>query len=356
MTAQEKVRRCLEEMIEDADTPGVQYMMLSADSILFSFTGGLADLEQQSSFSDSTTLHAFSVTKTFTALAVLQLEEAGKINLDDPVQNYVPDLPYKITFTIHQLLNHTSGLPNPIPLRWVHLLDEHPGFDYSAFIDEVLTENDELDNQPGENFSYSNVGYLILGRLIEKVSGEDYRSYIQRHIIDSLSLSPPAYLGFEIPDTAKHAHGYIKKWSFLNLGLNFVFDKGKFMNGSYDGWTQFNYFYLNGYAYGGLIGNAQGFAAYLQTLLKHDRLVSDRQKAKLFKSQQTLDGETQEYCLGWYRGKLINETYYAHAGGGGGYYCEIRLYPSRKMASVIMLNRTGVSDKRILDNLDTFFL
>jgi hypothetical protein len=67
MTAQEKVRRCLEEMIEEADTPGVQYIMLSADSILFSFTGGLAHLEPPSSFSDSTTLHAFSVTKTFTA-------------------------------------------------------------------------------------------------------------------------------------------------------------------------------------------------------------------------------------------------------------------------------------------------
>ena len=117
MTAQEKVRRCLEEMIEEADTPGVQYMMLSADSILFSFTGDLAHLEPPSSFSDSTTLHAFSVTKTFTALAVLQLEEAGKIILDDPVQNYVPDLPYKTTFTIHQLLNHTSGLPTNAACR-----------------------------------------------------------------------------------------------------------------------------------------------------------------------------------------------------------------------------------------------
>ena len=61
-------------------------------------------------------------------------------------------------------------------------------------------------------------------------------------------------------------------------------------------------------------------------------------------------------CLSWFQGKLGREIYCSHTGGGGGYYCEIRLYPKKKMASVIMFNRTGVSDERFLDNIDKLFL
>ncbi|GAB6283435.1 MAG: hypothetical protein STSR0008_22020 [Ignavibacterium sp.] len=356
MNPTEKANYFLKEMLEKSDTPGLQYIIMNSDSTIFEFNGGFSNLENKNELSSSTTFNSFSVTKTFTALAILQLEEKGKLNIDDYVQTYLDYLPYKTNFSIRQLLNHTSGLPNPMPLKWVHLLDENKSYNYKEFIKKVVGENDKLDNQPGEKYSYSNIGYLLLGEIIEKTSGEDYRTYIKNNIINKLSLSKDSYLGFVIPDTVDHAHGYIKKWSFLNFGLNFVFDKSKYMEDSYDGWSQFKYFYMNGYSFGGLIGNARGFAKYLQSLIKDNGLITNNSKSKLFGNQKTKNGKTLDMCLSWFNGSLEGEQYYTHAGGGGGYYCEIRLYPQKKLASVIMFNRTGVSDERLLDNIDKFFL
>ena len=127
------------------------------------------------------------------------------------------------------------------------------------------------------------------------------------------------------------------------------------MEETYEGWTQFKYYYMNGYPFGGLIGNARGFANYLQVLLLDDMLINNEEKLKLFENRKTKNGDKSDMCLGWFKGDLDGEIYYSHAGGGGGYYCEIRLYPNKKMASVIMFNRTGVSDERFLDNIDKFF-
>lgn len=356
MKSDEKARSVLEEMISDSDTPGLQYIIMNADSILFEYNVGLSNLENKTLVANTTTFNAFSVTKTFTALAILQLEEEGKLNIDDSAQTYLQNLPYQSNFTIRQLLNHTSGIPNPMPLKWVHLFNEKESFNYKEFAKNVLNENDELDNQPGEKYSYSNIGYLLLGEIIEEVSGKEYKTYIKNNIIHKLSLSNNAYLGFVIPDTLNHAHGYIKKWSFLNFGLNFVFDKSKYMEDTYEGWTQFKYYYMNGYPFGGLLGNARGFAKYLQFLLQDNMLISNEEKLKLFENQKTNIGEMIDLGLSWFLGTLGEDKYYTHAGGGGGYYCEIRLYPKKKLASVILFNRTGVSDERFLDNIDKFFL
>jgi CubicO group peptidase (beta-lactamase class C family) len=113
---------------------------------------------------------------------------------------------------------------------------------------------------------------------------------------------------------------------------------------------------MNGYAFGGLIGNARGFAKYLQMLLRDSILISNKQKARLFEKQKIESGKPIDMCLSWFPGKLDKEVYYTHSGGGGAYYCELRIYPDKKIASVIMLNRTGVSDERILDKIDRYFL
>ena len=356
MNSNQKVNSFFEEMISNSDTPGVQYIILNADSIIFEFNGGLSNLEKKTRLSASTTFTAFSLAKTFTALAILQLEEEGKLNIDDVAQEYLEFLPYKTNFSIRQLLNHTSGLQNPIPLKWIHLLQEHENFDYKKFVINIVNENDKLASKPGAKHSYSNIGYLLLGEIIEKVSGEDYRSYIINNIIKKLSLSNDAYLGFVIPDNLNHAHGYLKKWGFLNFVLNFMFDKSKYIEGTYNGWNQFKYFYMNGYPFGGLIGNARGFAKYLQALLKDNQLITISSKSKLFETQKTNNGKIIDRCLSWLKGKLGEDIYYSHSGGAVGYYCEIRIYLERKIASVVMLNRTGVSAERFLDNVDKFFL
>ncbi|MGB8316941.1 MAG: hypothetical protein WCE54_02370 [Ignavibacteriaceae bacterium] len=84
---------------------------------------------------------------------------------------------------------------------------------------------------------------------------------------------------------------------------------------------------MNGYPFGGLIGNTRGFAKYLQALLKDNQLITNNSKSKLFETQKTNNGKIIDGCLSWFRGKLGEDIYYSHSGGGGGYYCEIRIYP-----------------------------
>ena len=118
-------------------------------------------------------------------------------------------------------------------------------------------------------------------------------------------------------------------------------------------WKPFNNYYVNGNSYGGLIGNPAGFQKYIQELLKPDcLLISDQYKEMLFNENLTNSNKSTGMCLSWFRGQLNKQEYFAHAGGGGGFYCEIRIYPKLGKGSVIMFNRSGMKDERFLDKLD----
>ena len=96
--------------------PGLQYVVVVADETLFEYAGGWAGIQHQMAMTPDTTLMAYSMTKTFTAVATLQLAEMGKLSLDQVIDHYFPHSPYRgHSITIRQLLNHTSGLPNPHP-------------------------------------------------------------------------------------------------------------------------------------------------------------------------------------------------------------------------------------------------
>ena len=129
-----------------------------------------------------TTMMIYSMTKTLTPAAVLQLVETGEISLDSPLSSYLHDTPYGKEVTIRQLLCQTSGIPNPIPLKWVHLAEEHSSYDESAALRSVLTDNAELDFPPGTKYRYSNISYWLLGRVIAEASGMTYEAYMRQNI------------------------------------------------------------------------------------------------------------------------------------------------------------------------------
>jgi len=119
-----EVTRFLAQYI-GSEVPGLQYIVVDAKGILFEFAGGFADIQNQKAMTLDTTLMAYSMTKTCTAIAILQLAEQGEIRLDDPMGRYLPSHLYGgHRITIRHLLTHTSGLRNPIPLRWVHLAEQ----------------------------------------------------------------------------------------------------------------------------------------------------------------------------------------------------------------------------------------
>ena len=128
----------LNNQIEKNKTPGLQYCFFDKDSIIHSYCGGMANVQSKKEVIASTTFNTYSVTKTFTALAILQLYERGLLDLDDPVSDYLKELPYPNSISIRQLLTHTSGIPNPLPLNWTHTPEEHQDFDRNHFFEKVF--------------------------------------------------------------------------------------------------------------------------------------------------------------------------------------------------------------------------
>ncbi len=166
-------------------------LVARGDQILLSKGYGSANLEWNIPNSPTTKFRLGSLTKQFTAASILLLEERGKLKTDDLVKKYVPDAPAAWDkITIFQVLTHTSGIPN------------FTGFaDYSAqepfeTTPEKLVarfRDKPLDFEPGEKFSYSNSGYVLLGYLVEKVSGESYAKFLQENIFGPLGMKDSGY-------------------------------------------------------------------------------------------------------------------------------------------------------------------
>jgi D-alanyl-D-alanine carboxypeptidase len=333
-------------------TPAVQYRHFSRDSVLFAFDEGLADIARGVPVDSATTFNVFSVTKTFTALAVLQLAEQGKLQIDGRAADYLPGFPYSQDISVRDLLTHSAGIPNPLPLRWVHLQEEHGSFDRDAFFRDIFAQHSRLRSKSNERFAYSNLGYVLLGAIIEHVSGMAYEQYVTENILAHIGLSQHD-LGFAI-ENATHARGYHRRTSMSYVALGLLMDRKKYVEPGAGPWRAFRPYYLNGASYGGLIGTADALVRYIQALLDpQSGLVSEELRRLLFAENVLSSGKPSGMSISWFRGELDGNSYYAHAGGGGGYYVEVRIYPALQRGSVILFNRSGMTDQRFLDRVDS---
>lgn len=353
-TPMKPIKQLLQDQVNGGHTPSIQYMFFDTDSILFEYHAGQKNVAAQEPVSLSTRYHLFSVTKTFTALAVLQLAQEGKVDLNRPVINYLPEFKYDRRITVEQLLSHTSGMPNPLPLRWIHLEQEHAAFNRNEFFDGIFQKNPKTDFEPGVKFKYSNLGYVVLGQLVERLSGMSLEEYISVNIIDRSGIDR-SELNFTL-DTSTHAVGYQRWLSFNNAIFGLLIDKPKFMGRKEGDWKPFVPFYNNGTAYGGLFGTGRSLVKYAQRLLDmNSALINDKYKDILF-TEPVINGKPTGMAHSWFKGTLKGNRYFAHAGGGGGYYVELRVYPDLGVGSVVLFNRTGVSDQRFLDQADAAFI
>lgn len=152
---------------------------------------GFANLEWNVPNSPESKFRLGSVTKQFTAACILMLEERGKLKIDDPVKKYMPDAPAAWDkVTIFHLLTHTSGIPS------------FTGFPDYASTEAIATTPEKsvarfrdkpLEFQPGEKWNYSNSGYVLLGYLIERISGESYSQFVQKNIFTPLGMKDSGY-------------------------------------------------------------------------------------------------------------------------------------------------------------------
>jgi D-alanyl-D-alanine carboxypeptidase len=350
-----RVSRYLDDKMAASKYPGMQYVIVNSNRRLYEYDGGFSDVERRIPMEPTTTMMAYSMTKTFTAVGVLQLVERGKVSLEERVLHYVPSIPYGSFVTVRELLSQTSGIPNPIPLGWVHPASKGASFDEADALQTVMAANPRLSFTPGAKYAYSNISYWLLGKIIEAASGQPYEEYLERNVFAPLGLSA-AQAGFKITDPSCHAKGYLARRSFMNLLKRFFVD-GQFIGKNEGRWVHILDNYVNGPAFGGLVATARGISVFLQDQLGEHSVLLSPQTLRLFYSQQRAEEQgLVAMTLGWHIGEIDGYRYYYKEGGGGGYHSEMRIYPEKNLGSVIMVNESSSSCVQTQDAADREFL
>jgi CubicO group peptidase (beta-lactamase class C family) len=172
-------------------------LVAQGDEILFQKAYGFANKEENIKNTIDTVFPIGSLTKSFTAISILQLEEEGKLSVEQPISKYVQGFPNGDDITIHHLLTHSSGIPellNVVDNKNEHLPNE--------IIEQI--KNKELEFKPGEKYAYSNSNYLLLGTIIESVSGQNYQDYVKKNIFEKANMKSSGFLN----SSADYAVGY----------------------------------------------------------------------------------------------------------------------------------------------------
>lgn len=264
-----------------------------------------------------------SLSKTFTAIAIMQLVEKQMLSIDDPISKYFPDYPNADIITVGQLLSHSSGIPD-------YLRPEFE-FDYSKEWNPEdivsVTKDAELKFTPGESFHYSNTGYVMLGIIIEKVSGLTYEDYIAEHIFKPSGMENSMFTFKEgIPAAVGHVEG----------------EEGPVMHNT------------AAFAAGDIISTVEDLALFDQAIRNHVLISAET---------DDLMGTTQskkfpyQYGYGWYTQNVMGQDAVGHSGG---YPSGFRHYVARlldKGITVIVLsNEMSINSKTINRNLTSIML
>lgn len=291
-------------------------------SVIYKKGFGLADMEWNIPNEPDTKHRLGSITKQFTSLLIMQLVEQGKLKLDVPISSYLPDYPKQTgdVVTIHHLLTHTSGIPN---------MTAFPGFlnDISpnAYTPVQLVDlfaDSVLEFKPGERFAYSNSGYIVLGYIIEKVTGKSYEQVLQQNILTPLKMNNTGY-DHEKLLLKKRARGYEKNGM---LYLN-----SKFIDMSVP------------YAAGSLYSTVEDLFLWDQALYGN-QLLRKENIDLLFKKH--IPSGSSYYGYGWSIGETplgnSNERMETvrHGGGINGFNTQLTRITSDK-TFIVLLNNTG---------------
>jgi CubicO group peptidase (beta-lactamase class C family) len=204
--------------------PGILYGIMQNGKLIHHSAIGYADVEQSIPVCTETRFRIASMTKSFTAMAILKLREDKRLSLDDSIIKYIPIMSTKLPtdspdITIRHLLTHIGGFPQDDP--WADRFLDMGKEDF----DTLLSSDLKLANIPGTDFEYSNLGYAILGRIIEVVSGESYQQYITREILKPLDMHDTT---FELNDVPSNLLALGYRWEDEKWKLEPMLHDGAF--------------------------------------------------------------------------------------------------------------------------------
>jgi CubicO group peptidase (beta-lactamase class C family) len=300
-----------------SDGPGYSMALIKDKRMVYEKSVGYSDPETKQPATQFTNYRLASVTKQFTALAILQLNEAKKLSVEDDIQKYLPSLPaYAKNIKIKHLLDHISGL-----VDYEDLTNGYPGTVVDADVLKLLSKQDTTKFVPGTKYDYSNSGYSLLASIIEKVSGQTYAQYITAHIFKPLKMDHSSFniQQMEIPN---RAYGYTKKGK--------VFERTDQSSTS---------FVLGD---GGIYSSVNDMMKWENSLLK-DKLIKGNplQQANTYGFDL---GPNDRYACGWRITKKHNVLIYNHTGGSRGFLTYHVFIPELKLGMIFLTNRTGDFD------------
>jgi CubicO group peptidase (beta-lactamase class C family) len=353
--------------------PGLSLVVVKDGEIVYRKGFGMADSPKGIPATPDTVYNTWSMVKPMTAVAVLQLQEQGRLNIDDPVAEYVPffDVEYPSesseTVTIRHLMNHSSGLRNNVPevLSWVHFHGD-PEWNQTELIKQKFPDYAELAYEPGSQGVYTNVGYMVLAAIIEAASGQTYQEYMTDHIFEPLGMEQTSWT-YQEATISREAAGSSPTVDYQALMLPLLIDREKrraLTRERIDGVTWFNRVYTDQKGPTGPISSATDVARFVMAFLNEGeldghRILSEGSIAMMTHESHVLPGNTPEaasyrdydqmfHGLGWYVVK--NHTFFlAHSGGGPGFASDMRLYPDRELGMVVVANGTYLPRREILD-------
>ena len=322
------------DYMRKAKIPGLSIAIIDSGEIVYTRGFGFSDLASGMQATPRTLYGIGSVTKSFTALAVMQLVEQGKIRLDDPVEKYVPlkFRPFDIPATIHHLLTHSSGLPDlgyaPAFINGVLGIDNSwlPVSSAEDVITFMHDANDWAVAKPGERMFYLNEGYVLLGYIIQKLSGLTYEKYVQERILHQLRMNRTFFTKADVDKENDKATGYITD------------KEGKLIP---------SFFPYGISSDGGLISNVIDLSNYLRMCLNKGefegkRLVSPKTFGSMEEPFVLLPYEVfgkESYGYGW----MITPSFYGtklvrHGGLVGTYTAWVGYLPSEKFGFAALAN------------------
>ena len=298
------------------NSPGAVVMVIKEGQPVLTKAYGLANLENQTACSTNTNFRLASVTKQFTAMAILILAEKGKLALDDRLARFFPEFPdYGIEITVRHLLTHTSGL-----LDYEDLIPTGTTIPVSdRDVLYLLRQQDHLEFPPGQKFKYSNTGYALLALIVEAASGQKFTTFLRENIFNPLGMTNSVAYEPGISFVPERAFGYTKS----EAGFEFS-DQSLTSAVLGDG---------------GIYSSVRDLSKWDQALYTK-KLVSRKILQQAFtRHAGTSDLEGSGYGFGWYVGRHRGTDKIWHGGSTCGFSTRIERFPEKKLSVIILTNR-----------------
>ncbi|MCB0688707.1 MAG: beta-lactamase family protein, partial [Saprospiraceae bacterium] len=302
--------------VDSAYIAGASILVYQQGKMLLHKSYGYASLELSAPIPANASFEIGSVTKQFTAAAILQLVDQGKINLDDDLTKFIEFDTRGRKVTISQLLNHTSGIASytEVPEFWDLSIEQHE----RDTLLRVMEKHDFLF-EPGEALIYNNSGYYLLGLIIEKVSGKSYEEYLAENIWNPLGMHNTYYCSnSRVVKNKVYGYNYSKEALLQKPYLDHT-------------WP---------YAAGSLCSTTDDLLIWMQSL--HQKKILNDKLYQLITTPGSLnDGTALRYAMGLTKADNFGHLMIGHGGGINGFLSETRYFPNEDLYIICLVNTTG---------------